>query len=101
MSYWAGVGQNCIGGDSQQLLIQLVQKRSDTHHDMGVIVADNLRRLDNFQEANTSFVRRMAMGLLKSCQRSFLKSKKDRCSTWEFMPPVCLLSILHGDGYLL
>ncbi|KAG5535742.1 hypothetical protein RHGRI_023490 [Rhododendron griersonianum] len=69
MSYWTGVGQNCVGGDSQQL-IRLVQKRSDEHQDMGVIVADILRRLNSFQEANTSFVRQMAMGLLKSCERS-------------------------------
>lgn len=76
-------------------LIRLVQKQSDEHQNVGVSVADILRLLDSFQEANTSYVRRSGNGVAHSIAQKAVRGSK--CSTWEFGPPsLWLLSTLHG-----
>lgn len=57
-----GMDNIVLEGDSQQL-VRMIQRRTEEHQTVGVIVADILRYLGRFSSSETKFVKRSAMGL--------------------------------------
>lgn len=90
-----GINNILLEGDSQQL-IRLIQTQAEDHRMVGVIVADILRFLAGFSVADLAFVKRSGNGVAHNVAQRAVRGPV--FSTWEFRPPLWLLSSLQRDG---